>query len=85
MKNIINSIRLKIANRISVLKRKRERKILIQKVIKKYKLDDVDEQKDIIEKYKLIQTNKRAFGRKAALHIQEKMEFMLHHNLIKLK
>ena len=85
MKNIINSIRLKIANRISVLKRKRERKILIQKVIKKYKLDDVDEQKDIIEKYKLIQTNKRAFGRKAALHIQEKMEFMLHYNLIKLR
>jgi hypothetical protein len=85
MKRIITSIKLKIANRFLFLKRKKERKILIQKVIKKYKLDDIEEQKDIIEKYKLIQTRKRAFGRKAALHIQEKMEFMLHYNLIKLK
>lgn len=85
MKNLILSIKLKIVNRFLFLKKKRERKILIKKVIKKYKLDDVEEQKEIIEKYKLIQTNKRAFGRKTALHIQEKMEFMLHYNLIKLK
>lgn len=85
MKKLILSIRLKIFNRFLYLKRKRNNKIIISKVISKYNLDNPEEQKKLIEQYQLLQKNKHAFGRKARLHIEEKIQFMLLNGLIKLK
>jgi hypothetical protein len=85
MKKLILSIRLKIFNRFLYLKRKRNNKIIIRKVISKYNLDNPKEQKKLIEQYQLLQKNKRVFGRKARLHIEEKIQFMLLNGLIKLK
>lgn len=83
MKKIITNLGLKIINRLEFLKIKRNNKIIINQITEKYNLSDSIEQNKIIEQFQLIQKNKRAFGRKARLHIEQKIDFMLVNNLIK--
>lgn len=85
MKKLIESLKIKLFRRFQYLKRKRNNKILIDKVILKYDLNNPEEQKKLIEQYYLIQKNSRVFGRKAKLHIEEKIQFMLLNKLIKIK
>ena len=81
--NILKQLRQKLSNRFQFLKKKRLQKKQVEAIIQKYNLNDAAEQKKIIDDYLLIQKSNRAFGRKARLHIQEKMEFMIHYNLLK--
>ena len=85
MNKLIEYLKVKLFRRLQYLKRKRNSKILIDKVILKYDLNNPEEQKKLIEQYYLIQKNKGAFGRKAKLHIEEKIQFMLLNKLIKIK
>lgn len=80
----IQSLRKALGRRFQFLIRKRNHKNYIEKIVEKYKLNDPIEQQKIIEKYNLIQQNKRAFGRKARLHIEEKVSFMIHYKIIEI-
>lgn len=64
---------------------KRRMQFAVNKCIKKYKLDDEEEQRKIITEYNKIQDNKRSFGRKHRELVQEKVSFMIQHEIIKVK
>lgn len=81
--NILKHLRQKLSNRFQFLEKKRVQKKQIEAIIAKYKLNDANEQKKIIDNYLLSQKSKRAFGRKEKLHIEEKIDFMIHYNLLK--
>jgi hypothetical protein len=80
----IQSLQKALGRRFQFLIRKRNHKKHIEKIIEKYKLNNPIEQQRLIEQYNLIQQNKRAFGRKARLHIEEKVSFMIHYKLIEI-
>jgi hypothetical protein len=80
----IQSLRKALGRRFQILKRKRNQKAQVESIIEKYKLSDPVERQKVIDQYKLILNNKRAFGRKARLHIEEKISFMIHYKLIKV-
>jgi hypothetical protein len=80
----IQSLQKALGRRFQFLIRKQNHKKHIEKIIEKYKLNNPIEQQRLIEQYNLIQQNKRAFGRKARLHIEEKVSFMIHYKLIEI-
>lgn len=75
--NFIQSIRQKLAFRFQYLKRKKA-------VIEKYNLNDPIERQRIINQFEMMQSSKRAFGRKKRQNIKDKINFMIHHGLIKV-
>lgn len=85
MMKLLQSIKRKIAIRIQILIRKRNKKKEVKAVIKKYKLNDPIERQKIVDQFYLMQHKKRAFGRKTRLHIEEKVQFMVYHKLIEIK
>lgn len=82
--NFLKSIKRKLSIRFEFLQRKRNQKKHLNSIIEKYNLNDPIERQKIIDQYLLIQQNKRAFGRKARHHIEDKISFMIHHNLIQV-
>jgi hypothetical protein len=80
----IQSLQKALGRRFQFLIRKQNHKKHIEKIIEKYKLNNPIEQQRLIEQYNLIQQNKRAFGRKARLHIEEKVSFMIYYKLIEI-
>lgn len=82
--NILKHLRQKLSNRFQFLKKKRLQKKQVEAIIQKYNLNDPAERQKIIDQYILMQNNKRLFRRKARLHIEEKLDFMIHYKLIKI-
>lgn len=64
---------------------KRRRQTAIDKCIEKYNLNDPEEQRKIINEHNKIQDSKRCYGRKYRALVQEKVSFMIQHELIKIK
>lgn len=82
--NILTSIKRKLSIRFQYLIRKRAQKKHIEAIIKKHNLNDTNEQERIIYQFEIMQTSKRAFGRKKQQNIKDKISFMIHHGLIKV-
>ena len=82
--SILTTIKRNLAIRFQCLIRKRAQKKQTQAIIKKYNLNDKAERERIIYQFEMMQSSKRAFGRKAKQKIKDKISFMIHHNLIKV-
>lgn len=82
--SFLNTIKRNIAIRFQYLIRKRAQKKYNEAIIKKYNLNDKSEQERIIYQFEMMQSSKRAFGRKKQQNIKDKISFMIHHNLIKV-
>ena len=82
--SIITTIKRNLAIRFQYLIRKRAQKKYVQDIIKKYNLNDKAEQERIIYQFEMMQSSKRAFGRKKQQNIKDKISFMIHHGLIKV-
>ena len=81
--SILTTIKRNISIRFQYLIRKRAQKKYVQDIIKKYNLNDKAEQERIIYQFEMMQSSKRAFGRKKQQNIKDKISFMIHHGLIK--
>ena len=68
-----------------VLTEKRRNQRLINSYIETHNLNDLEEQKHIISQYNLMNESKRSFGRKYREELQEKVSFMIKHEIIKVK
>jgi hypothetical protein len=82
--SILKSIKRKLAIRFQYLIRKRAQKEEAKRIIEKYSLNDKAEQECIINQFKMMQSSKRAFGRKKQKNIKDKISFMIYHKLIKV-
>ena len=71
--------------RLMVLTEKRRNQRLINSYIETHNLNDLEEQKHIISQYNLMHESKRSFGRKYREELQEKVSFMIKHEIIKVK
>ena len=71
--------------RLMVLTEKRRKQRLINSYIETHNLNDLEEQKHIISQYNLMHESKRSFGRKYREELQEKVSFMIRHEIIKIK
>lgn len=71
--------------RLMVLTEKRRKQRLINSYIETHNLNDLEEQKHIISQYNLMHESKRSFGRKYREELQEKVSFMIKHEIIKVK
>lgn len=71
--------------RLMVLTEKRRKQRLINSYIETHNLNDLEEQKHIISQYNLMNESKRSFGRKYREELQEKVSFMIKHEIIKVK
>lgn len=83
--NLLKTIKKNLAIRFQYLIRKREQKNHTQSIIKKYNLNDPIEQKIIITHHNLICEGKGGFGRKYKALVQDKINFMIRYELIKVK
>lgn len=81
---LLTFIKKNLAIRFQYLIRKRAQKKYVQDIIKKYNLNDKAEQERIIYQFEMMQSSKRAFGRKKQQNIKDKISFMIHHGLIKV-
>ncbi|MFV5697757.1 hypothetical protein ACM55H_05255 [Flavobacterium sp. ZT3R17] len=84
MNFFLKSIKRKLSIRFQNLIRKRAQKEQVKRIIEKHNLKDPIEQQKIIDKFVLMQQNKRAFGRKARESIKDKIKFMIYYKLIKV-
>ena len=84
MSFFLKSIKRNILIRFQYLIWKRAQKKYVQDIIKKYNLNDKAEQERIIYQFEMMQSSKRAFGRKKQQNIKDKISFMIHHGLIKV-
>lgn len=82
--NLLKSIKRKLSIRFQYLIRKRAQKKHVQDIIKKYNLNDKSERERIINQFEMMQSSKRAFGRKKQQNIKDKISFMIYHGLIKV-
>lgn len=82
--SILTTIKRKLSIRFLYLIRKRAQKKHTQAIIKKYNLNDKAEQERIINQFEMMQSSKRAFGRKKKQNIKDKISFMIYHGLIKV-
>ena len=82
--SILIAIKRKISIRFQYLQRKRAQKAHTKAIIDKYKLNDPIERERIVYQYQIIQSSKRAFGRKKRQNIKDKISFMIYHGLIKI-
>lgn len=82
--NFFKSIKSKLSIRFQYLQRKRAQKEQVKRIIEKYNLNDPAERQKIIDQFYLMQSNKRAFGRKQKEHIKDKIKFMIHYKLIEV-
>lgn len=82
--SILTTIKRNISIRFQYLIRKRAQKKYTEAIIKKYNLNDSSERQKIIDQFVLMQKNKRVFGRKYGEEIRDKINFMIHHGLIKV-
>ena len=82
--NIFKHLRQRLASRFQFLQKKRDSKKQVQAIIEKYNLNDPAERQKIIDQFTLMQTNKRAFGRKTQEEIKDKIKFMIHYKLIQI-
>lgn len=71
--------------RLMVLAEKRRKQRLINSYIETHNLNDLEEQRHIISQYNLMNESKRSFGRKYREELQEKVSFMIKHEIIKIK
>lgn len=71
--------------RLIALTEKRRKQRLINSYIETHNLNDLEEQKHIISQYNLMNESKRSFGRKYREELQEKISFMIKHEIIKVK
>jgi hypothetical protein len=71
--------------RLILLTEKRRKQRLINSYIETHNLNDVQEQRHIISQYNLMHESKRSFGRKYREELQEKVSFMIRHEIIKVK
>lgn len=71
--------------RLMVLTEKRRKQRLINSYIETHNLNDLEEQKHVISQYNLMHESKRSFGRKCREELQEKVSFMIKHEIIKIK
>jgi hypothetical protein len=71
--------------RLMVLTEKRRKQRLINSYIETHNLNDLEEQKHVISQYNLMHESKRSFGRKYREELQEKVSFMIKHEIIKVK
>lgn len=71
--------------RLMVLTEKRRKQRLINSYIETHNLNDLEEQKHVISQYNLMHESKRSFGRKYREELQEKVSFMIKHEIIKIK
>lgn len=71
--------------RLMVLTEKRRKQRLINSYIETHNLNDLGEQRHIISQYNLMNESKRSFGRKYREELQEKVSFMIKHEIIKVK
>jgi hypothetical protein len=71
--------------RLILLTEKRRKQRLINSYIETHNLNDVKEQRHIISQYNLMHESKRSFGRKYRDELQEKVSFMIRHEIIKVK
>jgi hypothetical protein len=82
--SLLTTIKRNLAIRFKYLIRKRAQKKYVQGIIKKYNLNDKAEQERIIYEFEMMQSSKRAFGRKKKQNIKDKISFMIYHGLIKI-
>lgn len=82
--SFLKSIKRNLSIRFQYLIRKRAQKKYTEAIIKKYNLNDKAEQERIINQFEMMQSSKRAFGRKKQQNIKDKISFMIYHGLIKI-
>lgn len=82
--SFLKTIKRNLAVRFQYLIRKRAQKKYTEAIIKKYNLNDKAEQERIINQFEMMQSSKRAFGRKKQQNIKDKISFMIYHGLIKV-
>lgn len=73
-----------MAIRFQYLQRKRAQKEQLKRIIEKHNLNEPGERQKIIDQFTLMQSNKRAFGRKQKEHIKDKIKFMIYYKLIEV-
>ena len=71
--------------RLMFLTEKRRKQRLINSYIETHNLNDLEEQRHIVSQYNLMHESKRSFGRKYREELQEKVSFMIRHEIIKVK
>jgi hypothetical protein len=71
--------------RLILLTEKRRKQRLINSYIETHNLNDLEEQRHIISQYNLMHESKRYFCRKYREELQEKVSFMIRHEIIKVK
>lgn len=82
---LIQLIKNKLSYRFIRLQAKFNNQKMVDFVIDKYNLNDPIEQKKIITHHNLICEGNGGFGRKYKALVQDKINFMIRYNIIKVK
>jgi hypothetical protein len=82
---MLKKLKTLLFQRLILLTEKRRKQRIINSYIETHNLNDVEEQRHIISQYNLMHESKRSFGRKYREELQEKVSFMIRHEIIKVK